>query len=89
MLPSSNFGQKKNIANQQNYGKIAQNFFSSLRYSPFPPKVDFDDVNILSLWTKLCCEYSNETFFVLSLWSHCETNQMKTSEQYFSAVLFV
>ena len=34
------------MPNQQNYGKIAQNFFSSLRYSPFLPKVDFDDVNI-------------------------------------------
>ena len=43
------------MANQQNYGKIAENFFSSLRYSPFPPKVDFDDVNIPSLWTKSCC----------------------------------
>ena len=84
MLPSSNFGQKKNIANQQNYGKITQNFFSSLRYSPFPPKVDFDDVNIPSLWTKLCCDYSNETFFrfesVKSLWNQSNEN--------FWAVLF-
>ena len=32
------------MANQQNYSKIAQNFFSTVRYSPFPLKVDFDDV---------------------------------------------
>ena len=59
MLPSSNFDEKKNIANQQNYSKIAQNVFSTVRYSPFPLKVDFDDVlwnsNIPNLWTKSCC----------------------------------
>ena len=58
------------MPNQQNYGKIAQNFFSSLRYSPFLPKVDFDDVNIRSLWTKSCCvTIQMKPFFVLSLWS--------------------
>ena len=67
-MPSSNFGIKKNMPNQQNYGKIAQNFFSSLRYSPFLPKVDFDDVNIRSLWTKSCCvTIQMKPFFVLSL----------------------
>ena len=56
------------MANQQNYSKIVQNFFSSLRYSPFPPKVDFDDVNIQSLWTKSCCvTIQMKPFFVLSL----------------------
>ena len=58
------------MANQQNYGKIAQNFFSSHRYSPFPPKVDFDDVNIPSLWTKsYCVTIQMKPSFVLSLWS--------------------
>ena len=74
------------MPNQQNYGKIAQNFFSSLRYSPFLPKVDFDDVNIpKSVDEIMLCDYSNETFFRFE----SVINHMKASEQYFSAVLVI
>ena len=91
MLPSSNFGQKKKKTSLTNKITVRSLKISSpaLDIHPFRPKL------ILMMSTfQVCGRNYVETiqmkpFFVLSLWSHGETNQMKTSEQYFSAVLFV